>query len=132
MKKFLLLSFVMLFTTDILFAKKTTKPIKSTKEIRQIILVQFKSSVKPIDIKDLEKFAAELKKKSKTLQKLDWGKPLEIKGNDSNKYDFCFTFKFKNSTYYEIFQQNPMRMEFMGKLIPMAKNILSYTYHINE
>lgn len=132
MKRFLLMSFVLLSTSGILFAKKTKKAVKSTNEIRQVILVEFKSSVKPIDKKDLEKFAAELKKKSRTLQKLDWGKPMEVKGNDSNKYDFCFTFKFKSDTFYEIFQQNPMRMEFMGKLIPMSKNILSYTYHINE
>lgn len=132
MKKFLLMSFVLLSTSGILFAKKTKKAIKPTKEIRQVILVQFKKSVTAKDVTSLEKYAAELKKKSRTLQKLDWGKPMEVKGNESEHYDFCLTFRFKNDTFYEIFQQNPMRMEFMGKLIPMTKDILSYTYHINE
>lgn len=132
MKKILLMSFVLLSTSGILFAKKNEKAVKTTNAIRQVVLVKFKKSVTAKEIATLEKEAAQLKKKSRTLQKLDWGKPLEVKGNDSDNYDFCLTFKFKSDTYYEIFQQNPMRMEFMGKLLPMTKDILSYTYHIKE
>lgn len=133
MKKFLLLSFVLLSSVGIVMAKnKEKKTIKHTKEIRQVVLVQFKSNVTAKEKAEISKLAYKLKEKSKTLQKLDWGKPLEVTGSNSDTYDFCLTFKFKNDTNYEIFQQNPLRMEFMGKLIPLTKDMLTYTYRINE
>ncbi|MBE0651659.1 MAG: Dabb family protein [Bacteroidales bacterium] len=133
MKKILLMSLFLLSTSGILLAKKTEKTIKPSKEIRQIILIKFKYSVTAKEKTAVGDLARVLKEKSKTIQKLDWGNPLEITGdNDSNTYDFCLTFKFKNDTNYEIFQQNPLRMEFMGKLIPLAENIVTYTYRIHE
>lgn len=139
MKKLLLLFFVLLSTSGILFAgilftkNKKKDAVKSTKEIRQVVLVKFKSNVTAGQIAEIGKLAKNLQEKSKTLQKLDWGKPLEFKNSEgSNTYDFCFTFKFKNGTNYEIFQQNPLRMEFLGKLIPLTKSRLTYTYRINE
>lgn len=131
MKKFLLMSLFLLSTSGILLAKKTEKAVKPSNEIRQIILVKFKSSVTPKDIAALDELARTLKDKAKTVQKLDWGQPLEVTGDDdSNTYDFCLTFKFKSDTYYEVFQQNPLRVEFLGKLIPMASSIVTYTYRL--
>ncbi len=132
MKKILLMSLLLFSTSGILFAKKTEKVNKPSKEIRQVILIKFKDSVTAKDKATINDLVRILKKKSRTVQKLDWGKPLEVTGNDANTYDFCLTFKFKSDTNYEIFQQNPLRMEFMGKLIPMTENIVTYTYRVNE
>ena len=132
MKKILLMSLFLLSASGILFAKKTEKGSKQTKGIHQVILINFKDSVTEKNKDDIDKFVQLLKEKSKTVQEMDWGKPLEVTGNNSENFDFCITIKFKNDTNYEIFQQNPLRMEFMGTLIPLTDNIITYTYQITE
>ncbi len=133
MKKILLLSFILLSSTGMLIAKKTEKAVKPSKEICQVILVKFKDSVTAKDKTALDDLSRALKEKSRTVQKMDWGQPLEVTGDgDANTYDFCLTFRFKNDANYEIFQQNPLRVEFLGRLIPMADNIITYTYRVHE
>ena len=132
MKKILLMSLILFSTSGILLAKKTEKVNKPSKEIRQVILIKFKDSVTAKNKATINDLMKVLKGKSRTIQRLDWGKPLEVTGDDSDSYNFCLTFKFKNDTNYEIFQQNPLRMEFMGILIPFTENIVTYTYRINE
>lgn len=129
MKKYFILSLFMIVTSGFLFANKPAQ--KSGKEIHQLILVKFKDNISPKQINSIDSLAQVLKKKSRTVQKLNWGKRLENSGA-SNVYDYCLTIKFKNAINFEIFQQNPLRLEFMGKLIPLSAKILKFTYRDNN
>lgn len=99
--------------------------------IHQILLVKFKKSVSDSTIQQVAFDAFNLKKSARTLKSVEWGKRSKL-SDDTQDYDYVIVFHFSNETNFEIFSQNPARLEFMGKLIPLSSNILKFTYKVER
>lgn len=122
----ILFTFILLFVSTTMWAGKKTK-IKKVSGIEQILLIKFKDSTSDSTIQKIAVKAYDLQKKSRTLKSVEWGKKTTI-SDDTKDYDYCLILSFKSETDFEIFHENPIRLEFMGKLIPLSQNIIKFTY----
>lgn len=126
-KNLSLILILFVFSTSIM-GKEIPLPSKD-KVIKQYILIGFKSDVKPSQINEIKEQAMTLAKKVHTLKKVEWGKRADITDNTKD-YGYCLIFEFRNDSDFEIFQENPLRIELMGKIYPIAKKTLKFTYHV--
>ncbi|MBN2614339.1 MAG: Dabb family protein [Bacteroidales bacterium] len=101
------------------------------KGIQQILLIQFKKSTSDSTIQQIAMEAYNMKKRARTLKSVEWGKKTNLT-DDTKDYDYCLTLSFSSETNFEIYNQNPVRLEFMGKLIPLSENILKFTYRVQK
>lgn len=122
----LYLTIILLLFSANAWAGKKTKVVK-TKGIQQIMLIKFKDSTSDKAIENIAVRAYEMTKRARTLKSVEWGKKTQV-ADDTKAYDYCLILHFKSETDFEIYHQNPVRLEFMGKLIPLASDILKFTY----
>ena len=101
------------------------------KGIRKLILVHFKTGTTENQIAGIDSLARIVNSKVKAINKLEWGKKMEENGA-TTQYDFCLMLEFKNAINFEIYQQNPLQLQLMGKLIPLSDKILNFTYLIDK
>lgn len=128
MKKIVLLSLI-LFSFSL--AGYAGTPFNKEKGIRKLILIHFKNGTTDKQIASIDSLARVVNSKVKAIHKLEWGKKME-ENNATTQYDFCLMLEFKNATNFEIYQQNPLRLQLMGKLIPLTDKILNFTYLIDN
>ncbi len=127
-KKYLSLVLILFIFSTSLLGKEAPIPAKD-KVIKQYILIGFKTGIKPAQINEIKEQAMALAKKTRTLKKVEWGKRADITDNTKD-YGYCLIFEFKNDADFEIFQENPLRIELMGRIYPIAKKTLKFTYHV--
>ena len=101
------------------------------KGIRKLILVHFKNGTTDKQIASIDSLARVVDSKVKAISKLEWGGKMDENGA-TTQYDYCLMLEFKNSTDLEIFRQNPVQLQLMGKLIPLSDKILNFTYLIDK
>lgn len=129
-KTLVITAFLMLFSIVTWAGNPEAVKVK-VKGIQQILLIKFKKSTSDNSIQQIALEAINLEKRTRTLKSVDWGKKANLT-DDTQDYDYCLTFNFNNETNFEIFNQNPVRLEFMGKLIPLSENILKFTSKVQK
>ncbi|MBN2638438.1 MAG: Dabb family protein [Bacteroidales bacterium] len=122
--------FFMLFSI-MAWAGKPKKTEFKVKGIQQVLLIKFKKGTSDSTIQQIAVQAFNLGKKARTLKSVEWGKKTQL-SDDTKDYDYCLTFNFSNETNFEIFNQNPIKMEFMGKLYPVSAELLKFTYKVEK
>lgn len=129
-KALILTVFFMVFSVMAWAGKPKELKTKVT-GIDQILLIKFKEGTSDSTIQKIVYEAFKMEKKTRSLKSVDWGKKTKL-SDDTEEYNYCLTFHFSNETNFEIFNQNPIRLEFMGKLIPISSNILKFTYRVEK
>lgn len=129
-KTLVLTAFFMLFSVMAWAGNPEGVKVK-VKGIQQVLLIKFKKSTSDSTIQQIALQAFDLEKRARTLKSVDWGKKANLT-DDTKDYDYCLTLYFSNETNFEIFNQNPVRLEFMGKLIPLSQNLLKFTYKVQK
>ena len=130
MKKLLFFSIFILIASGSVFAGKPLIK-KNNASLRQVILIKFKDKTTPAQIHSLDSLTQVLNNKVKTLRNAEWGKRIDFT-EVSTEYDYCLMFEFKTENDFEIFQENPLRLKFFGKLIPMSDKMLKFIYQVNK
>ncbi|MEO6732376.1 MAG: Dabb family protein [Ferruginibacter sp.] len=121
MKKYLLLSFILLVAMSAINAQN------SNKVLRHVVLFKFKESSIPADIKKVEQAFRALPSKITAIQSLEWG----INNSPENLaqgFTHCFFVTFANEKDRAIYLPHPDHKAFGQLLGPHLDKVLVVDY----
>lgn len=94
---------------------------------RHVVLLKFKDSATPADVKKIEDAFIALKTKIPQIQELEWGTNVSPEGL-ANGFTHCFFLTFKSKDDLEIYLPHPEHKNFGTVLGPVLDKVLVVDY----
>ena len=110
-------------------SKPAAKPVlnQNEKVLRHVVIIKFKDSATPAQIKDVEKAFSELPSKINTITGFEWGTNVSPE-NLAQGYTHCYLLSFKNAADRDAYLPHPAHKAFGQLLSPYLDKVLVVDY----
>jgi len=102
-------------------------PNQSKGVLRHVVLLKFKDSATPAQIKDVEKAFSALPSKINTITGFEWGTNVSPE-NLAQDYTHCYLLSFKNAADRDAYLPHPAHKAFGQLLSPYLDKVLVVDY----
>jgi hypothetical protein len=94
---------------------------------RHVVLLKFKDTAAPADVKQVEAAFVALKTKIPQVRALEWGTNVSPEGLDQG-FTHCFLLTFKSKADLEIYLPHPEHQAFVTLVKPVLEKVLVVDY----
>jgi hypothetical protein len=94
---------------------------------RHVVLLKFKDTAAPADVKQVEAAFVALKAKIPQVRALEWGTNVSPEGLDQG-FTHCFLLTFKSKADLEIYLPHPEHQAFVTLVKPVLEKVLVVDY----
>lgn len=112
-------------------AKSKSKQEQSGKVLRHVVILKFKDSSTPAQIKAVEAAFSALPKKINTIVDYEWGTNVSPE-NHAQGYTHCFLLTFKDAAGRDAYLPHPAHKEFGKILGPHMDKVMVVDFYANK